>query len=170
MVIVGSSRDRATIAMLIFNKLLYQRKAILQIINNMPNDMEYKNLTVEEIAAGLNTAIGLDVLPRVVLGYYKSRWPWSKAYARTYSGNSRKMELNSRKLNRTLESLCGSIAHEWGHCFEFYWRNQINSEDFFNHGDNTRKDNTFQYQLGMRVKEYVKEYKEELLREIGYIR
>lgn len=149
-------------AMLIFNKL--KRDGIVaRIIANMPKDMEYTNVNPEFIADHLYMAdffTGLD--------YYKPWWPWSAAYAMVKSGNYSRMYLSSRKLSRPIESLAGSIAHEWGHCLEFWWKKHMNKDHYFNHGDNTRKDNTFQYQLGMRVKAYVKENRAELLRSIGY--
>jgi hypothetical protein len=97
--------------------------------------------------------------------------PWNvftSAYATTYTGNFNYIGLNARKLNRSIGSICGSIAHEWGHCFEYY----LQSKGFqirLNHGDNSPvgKEDTFQYWLGRAVKDYVEEVEHELLRSIG---
>lgn len=90
---------------------------------------------------------------------YRSRNPWSRAYATTYTGNYNLIKLNSRRLNRSIASVCGSIAHELGHCLEYYIRERVPMVKF-NHGDNSPvgKDTTFQYQLGRGVKTYVEEF------------
>lgn len=157
-------RQRAVLAMLIFNKL---RKdgIIARLIANMPKDMRYINVDPEFIADHLYMAdfyTGLD--------YYTPFWPWSQAYAMVKTGRYDRMYLSTRKLDRAIDSLSGSIAHEWGHCLEFWWKKFMNKDQYFNHGDNNRKDDTFQYQLGMKVKEYVKANRNELLRSIGYIK
>lgn len=168
-VYVRDTKCRATIAMLIFNNLLHKHKVISQVIANMPKDMDYINLDPENIADTLDSHLKRGYVPLQALKFYKPWYPWSKAYAATISGNYSMLKLSTRKLDREIESLCGSIAHEWGHCWEFFFKQYVDVRVEFNHGDNTRKDNTFQYQLGIRVKKYVKEYKEELLREVGSI-
>jgi hypothetical protein len=159
---ITDPQQRAVLAMLIFNKL---RKdgIIARLIANMPKDMRYINVDPEFIADHLYMAdfyTGLD--------FYTPFWPWSAAYAKVNSGNYSRMWLSTRKLDRVIESLAGSIAHEWGHCLEFWWKKHMTSNQYFNHGDNNRKDDTFQYQLGRRVKEYVGFNRAELLRSIGY--
>tara|TARA_R110000744_G_scaffold371682_1_gene482844 strand:+ start:4254 stop:4757 length:504 start_codon:yes stop_codon:yes gene_type:complete len=98
---------------------------------------------------------------------YRSRNPWSNAYASTYTGNYNLIKLNRRKLNRSIESICGSIAHEWGHCLEYYMKTRFPVIEF-NHGSNSPvdKDFTFQYQLGRAVKSHVGGLKHEILRDL----
>jgi len=99
---------------------------------------------------------------------YKPFWRWSSAYATTYTGDFTKIKLNQYKINRSVASLCGSIAHEWGHCLEYYTR-QFHPEIQFNHGDNSPvgKETTFQYQLGKAVKAYIEESGDEFLPFLG---
>ena len=161
---ITEAKQRSAMAMLVFNKLKSQG-VVASLIANMPKDMEYINVDPEFIADHLYMAdfhTGLD--------YYTPWWPWSDAYAMVKSGNYSRMYLSTRKLDRNIDSLCGSIAHEWGHCLEFWWKKHMNLGHEFNHGDNIRKDNTFQYQLGAKVKAYVKANRTELLRDIGYIK
>lgn len=93
---------------------------------------------------------------------------WSSAYATTYTGNYKKIKLNQYKISRSVASLAGSIAHEWGHCFEYFVR-EGDSKIEFNHGGNSPvgKEDTFQYQLGKMVKEYIKGQGDEFLRNLG---
>lgn len=98
--------------------------------------------------------------------------PWnvfSSALATTYSGNYSYIGLNKFKINRSVPSLCGSIAHEWGHCFEYFIGDKLAVNAKFNHGDNdpNGKDNTFQYWLGRVVKGIVEEDLDGFLRKIG---
>jgi len=94
---------------------------------------------------------------------------FTSAYATTYSGNYKYIGLNKYKVNRSIASLCGSIAHEWGHCFEYFISKNVGSELRFNHGDNSPdgKDNTFQYWLGKSVKSIVEGDLNGFLRKIG---
>lgn len=105
--------------------------------------------------------------------------PWNvftSAYARTYTGDFTKIQLNSRKLNRkanqldNISSIIGSIAHEWGHCFEFYLRT-IYPTIKFNHGANRVDEKarlfSFQYQLGRIAKTNVRKDLERLLSDLG---
>ena len=101
---------------------------------------------------------------------YRPFWRWSSAYATTYTGNFNLIKINQYKISRAVASLCGSIAHEWGHCLEYYFKSENEfSACCFNHGDNDPigKEDTFQYQLGKAVKAYVGKYEEEILRNIG---
>lgn len=152
--------------MLIFNHLK-KTGVISSIISNMKMedlDPKYINVSTATIA---NRVDEIDFTSE--LKFYRTKWPWSKAYAKTYKGRYNAMYLNSRKLNRPIESLVGTITHEWGHLLESFWRIQINPLQKFNHGDNNRKDDTFQYMLGRRAKAYVKENRDELLRTVGAI-
>lgn len=115
---------------------------------------EYANVTASQIADFIDLHYK-DFACRVNL--YRTRWPWSKAYATTYTGNYNYIGLNTRKLNRSMESIAGSIAHEWGHCLEYYTKKNSSITVYFNHGDNSPvgKDNTFQYWLGRFVKSFI---------------
>lgn len=150
-VITNASDCNLAIAIAIFNKYL-EDGTIAMIIGEMDKSkMRYINVDPLHIASVFSNFTS-EFTPEVSL---YTPWRFSKAYATTYTGDYSRICLNSRKMNRGGDSLCGTIAHEWGHCLEFYWKKYINSFDMFNHGDNKRKDDTFQYQLGIRVKELV---------------
>ena len=113
-------------------------------------DPEYTNVAKEIIS----TMIGdykHSFSPKVKL--YRPWNPFSSAMATTYTGNFKLIKLNKRRLNRSWQSISGSIAHEWGHCLEYYI-NRRYPEYIFNHGNNSPvgKENTFQYWLGVQVK------------------
>jgi hypothetical protein len=153
-------------AILIFNKLS-KDGVIEQIIKDMrPLDSDYTNVTRSEVAKFFwEHAKGA----RVTVELYRP-WYWrSKAYATTITGNYELIKLNKYRINRTVASLCGSIAHEDGHLVEFYTNRFIDSYAKFNHGNNkpVGKEDTFQYQLGKAVKKYVEENLERLLQDIG---
>lgn len=167
-VICKSSKYKAHVALLIFNKL-YASRVVHRIIANMPKDMQHTNIDPSKFADNLVPlrALMLETL-KPELKFYKTRNPWSAAYAKTYKGNYSAMYLNTRKLNRSIASICGTVGHEWGHNLESWYRDHVNAMIYFNHGtSNRRNDNTFQYQLGIRVKAYVEENESELLRAVG---
>ena len=149
----------------IFNRLLNSGE-IVSLINSMrPLDLEYTNVSKPFILDHLTLFKNV----RVTVGLYKPMYWRSKAYARTFTGNFSLIELSSRRLNRTVASITGSIGHEWGHLLEFYAKHVTHNTTIkFNHGDNSPvgKEDTFQYQLGKAVKRYVEDNLEELLREI----
>lgn len=166
-VVAKKGRDQAVIAMLIFNHLK-NTGVISSIISNMNRnemDLEYINITPFRIG---DKVLGIDFQTQLL--FYKPKWWFSKAYAKVISGKYDKLWLSLRKINREIPSLCGSIAHEWGHCLEFFWKQQVDASEYFNHGDNTRKDDTFQYMLGARVKKYVERNGNELLRAVGALK
>lgn len=152
---------------LIFNYLL-KKNIIIDLVKNKKDefDSKYTNVSKNTIGNFLLTRSN-NFSPEVKT--YTPKWLWSSAYATTYSGNYNYIGLNSRKLNRNISSIVGSIAHEWGHCFEYYIQKEHEKQTFFNHGDNSPigKDNTFQYWLGREVKRYVQDNLDELLRNIG---
>ena len=160
---VRINNDDLIVASSIMNRML-KDGTVKTFIYDMPPQLDYSNVESKILVSYLNI-YGDSFTPEITL--YKPWWRWSKAYARTYTGDFNKIELNARRLNRSLPSIVGTIAHEWGHCFESYVKTQV-SGVFFNHGDNNPrgKDNTFQYQLGRRVKLYVQENLDELIRDI----
>jgi hypothetical protein len=70
---------------------------------------------------------------------YTSRWPWSKALAYEDSRYPNKVFLNSRRLNRSIASICATIVHECVHALDASAPNLR-----FGHGDNNPngKENT----------------------------
>jgi hypothetical protein len=159
--------DKATVASQIFNILL-RDGTIANLIDHMPKMLDYTNCTTAVIHQ--SCVVHGDRFGPVVETYRP--WNrWSSAQAKTYTGNYSYIGLNSRRLNRSVPSVVGSVAHEWGHCFEYFMREQSNGRMGFNHGSNSPvgKDNTFQYQLGRRVKKYVEEYEDVLLRRLAII-
>lgn len=160
---ITSNLNDTTKASMMFNFLLSEG-VVESLTDNMRTlDLRYtKNVDKSRVAKFIRD-FQREFCTDVEL--YRSRNPWSKAYATTYSGNYNLIKLNSRKLNRSLASICGSIAHEWGHCLEYYMKTRFPVIEF-NHGDNSPvgKEDTFQYQLGKAVKAYVEEYEREILR------
>lgn len=134
-----------------FNKALTQGY-VSAIIRKMPKDMLHINVDPEVIADELDKHIKEGFMPFVSVVEMWRPWNrWSKAYATTYTGDFSRIRVNSRK-KASFESRVGTVGHEWGHCFEYWFKMFVNSEIYFNHGDNKRKNNTFQYQLGIQLK------------------
>lgn len=158
--------EQVEIAKQIFNILLLDG-TIARLVDNMPKQLDYTNAETPVIHQ-LVAVHGNRFSPEVHL--YRPWNPWSRAIATTYTGNWNYIGLNSRKINRSIPSIVGSIAHEWGHCFEYFVKSFTN-KIYFNHGNNSPigKDNTFQYLLGRKVKAYVEEYSDELLRRLAVI-
>jgi len=76
---------------------------------------------------------------------YTSRWPWSKALAYEDHRFPSKVFLNSRRLDRSLASICATIIHECVHALD------ATEEGLrFGHGDNNPngKENTAPYWIG----------------------
>lgn len=82
---------------------------------------------------------------------YKPWWKWSKAYAMFDLRKPFKINLSSRKLNRSVASIVGSIIHEFVHLAD----NQYYQFDF-GHGNNnpTGKESTAPYLAGRMAKQY----------------
>lgn len=151
---VTSNIENWKLAVIVFNKLI-QEGTIYSIMNNMPEVLDYSS----HVGSGRMAIIEktyFEFCPEVKL---KRFWnPFTSAYATTYTGNYKYIGLNRKKLNRSVASICGSIAHEWGHCLEYYISNNVRNFEL-NHGDNNPvgKDNTFQYILGRAVKRHVQD-------------
>jgi len=77
---------------------------------------------------------------------YKTKWPWSKTLA--YCKDEKRIYLNSRKLNRSIESIAGTIAHELVHAADNAYPNIR-----CGHGSNDahNKDGSFPYWFGYYV-------------------
>jgi hypothetical protein len=72
---------------------------------------------------------------------YKSKNPWSRAYGYFNPSKPDQIYLNSRKLNRSLASICASLCHELIHYLD------SKSVFSFGHGDNSSvgKENSAPY-------------------------
>lgn len=139
----------------LFNDLLI-KGVVQKALRNQPEEkFDYSNITRSQIADFIDAHMN-DFKCEVNL--YKAPF-WSKALATTYTGNFNYIGINSRKANRSVESLAGSVAHEWGHCLEYFCKGASNHKIFFNHGDNSPigKENTFQYWLGTFVKKWLED-------------
>jgi len=81
---------------------------------------------------------------------YKTRWPWSKTLA--YTNDAKTIHLNSRRLDRSVESISGTIMHELVHCADNAFPNIR-----CGHGSNDshNKDGSFPYWLGYWAKNYL---------------
>jgi hypothetical protein len=151
---------------MIMNQLLTDGTIETLIKSMKPLDERYTKSVTRDLIASFVRDFQKEFTVDIEL--YRSRNPWSKAYAATHTGNYNLIKLNSRRLNRSIASICGSISHEWGHCLEYYIRERFPVVSF-NHGDNSPvgKDTTFQYQLGRAVKRHVEGLEHEILRTIG---
>jgi hypothetical protein len=155
-------------ASLIFNNLLND-SVVGKIISEMkPLDARTTNVSKESLEEFVaEYAIEFDVRVQIFRPWNR----WTSMYATTYTGNYELIKLNKYKLNRSLASICGSIAHEWGHCLEYFVNAHIDRTFDFNHGENKvdqfARDHSFQYQLGRAIKRYVQDNYEELLQDIG---
>lgn len=140
--------DQAKTAFNIILNSKYMEILLIQKLNEF--DRRYTNVS-KDIIHDMISQFKNEFDP--ILKIYRPRNPWSKAYATTYTGNFKLIKINSRRFDRPFSSLAGTIAHEWGHCLEYYVKT-IFPDYYFNHGDNSSsgKDNTFQYWLGVQVK------------------
>jgi len=132
--------------------LLLSSKFLENIIENKVDEFESKHTNVSKyLLSTLLSELKNNFQP--VVKTYRPWNRWSKAYATTYTGNYNLIKINSRRFNRPWYSLAGTVAHEWGHCFEYFTRKMYKTYKF-NHGNNSSigKDNTFQYWLGRQVK------------------
>jgi len=152
-------------ASFVVNYLITSGKMKAIILDMEPLDTRYTAYTNKRQIAGF-TSFFKDFDTDVVL--WKPWNRWSRAYATTITGNFSLIKLNSRRLNRSFASICGTIAHELGHNLESYTRQRFPMVRF-NHGDNSPvgKGTTFQYQLGRRVKAYIEEHGNDILRDLG---
>jgi len=144
--------DKVVQASTIFNDLL-KSGVIEGMVREMPESLDNANVSSDMIADFV--ALYMESFSTKVRTYRP--WnPWSAAIATTYTGNFSLIKLNSRRLERSVPSIIGSIAHEWGHCLEYYVKSRT-PHYFFNHGSNSPvgKDNTFQYRLGRMVESYL---------------
>lgn len=85
--------------------------------------------------------------------------PWSAAVAWINGNDPTRIFLNSRKINRDVPSLVGSLVHEFFHCLEID-ANVFRPNVFFNHGDNRPegKEDTAQYFMGRYAQKWAEEY------------
>ena len=154
-------------ARLIVNHLM-DRGVIEHIIRSKDYDVRYTNISGSLIA----DFIFKDKLcptPEVKL-YRPKMGRFSKAMAKAKVGHTETVWLNKYKINRSVGSLCGSIAHEWGHTAQYAVK-AVHPTVYFHHGDNKRagKENTMQYWLGTQVKYYVERNYDAIIRDIGII-
>jgi hypothetical protein len=84
-----------------------------------------------------------------VISTYKTKNPWSKAIATTYTGDSKTIYLNLRKNPRPLKEMVNTAIHERGHGLGF------------SHGDNSSwgKENSVNYRVGLIAEKYVEKCK-----------
>ena len=83
---------------------------------------------------------------------YRPWNPWSKALAYVSPKEPNVIYINSRRLNRSIASIAGSIAHETIHVLDNKY-----TDANFGHGNNSPKgkENTVPYWIGRRVKELI---------------
>ncbi|TMQ14872.1 MAG: hypothetical protein E6J91_14270 [Deltaproteobacteria bacterium] len=81
---------------------------------------------------------------RLTVRLYKSRWPWSRAFGYEDARFPDMVFLNTRKLDRSMASIVGTIIHESVHAADAH------SPLDFGHGSNSSadKENTAPYWIG----------------------
>lgn len=101
---------------------------------------DYSTATPAQIADLMETS---DVVVSVKL--YTSRWPWSKAVAFEDRRFPNVVFLNTRRLNRSVPSICATIVHECVHAVD-----SAEAGLRFGHLDNNPngKENTAPYWIG----------------------
>ena len=74
---------------------------------------------------------------------YRTRWPWSKVNATTYSSDKKNLYLNTRK-NRSIKNWVNTVIHECLHLVDY------------SHGSNNSsgKDNSVNYWVGKLSEKY----------------
>lgn len=156
------------ISALVFNQLL-KNNVLKKLVDEKTSEFDQTYTSVKKSVISNWLMLRANNFSPVV-SVYRPKWFLSKAYATTYTGNYNYIGLNTYKLNRSIASIVGSIAHEWGHCFEYYLKEAHQPDLVMNHGDNSSvgKENTFQYWLGRQVKRYAEDNLDELLQNIGY--
>tara|TARA_R110002096_G_scaffold275915_4_gene469630 strand:+ start:2424 stop:2876 length:453 start_codon:yes stop_codon:yes gene_type:complete len=89
-----------------------------------------------------------------IKGYW---WPFGVANAST--GSYSLIKVNTGKLRRTNKSIVNTIAHEYVHSVDFWYKKSINSNELlFTHVDNENngeEDNTAPWAIGSIVKDMV---------------
>tara|TARA_R110002096_G_scaffold358706_1_gene551801 strand:+ start:134 stop:592 length:459 start_codon:yes stop_codon:yes gene_type:complete len=81
----------------------------------------------------------------------KRYWFWSKAIASFHPKYPNRISLNSRKLNRSLDSIVGTLLHEHVHLVDNFYQGAS-----FGHGGNSPggKEGTCPYRVGQLAKEH----------------
>ena len=133
--------NRVSRAVQLFNQSL--SKLTLELYKDGNNKFDMSNCNKRYIAQELNS------YPNIInIKFYKPFWPWSKALA--YVNDDKTIYLNSRKLNRSIPSISGSIAHEVIHILDNRYK-----EVSMGHGNNSpiNKENTAPYWIGKKVYE-----------------
>lgn len=134
----GKANNNLESAIVRANAIVKNRSFIIKILEKQNFDMATCDSSV--IAKDLE-----NFSEYVCIKIYRPRWPWSKAYG--YFSKSRPFDinLNSRKLNRSSDSLLGTLIHELIHMLDHQ-----NIDHYYGHGDNSPngKQNTAPYFIG----------------------
>lgn len=150
MIFYKGSREDLTLATHFTNKLLVGRKGFyLEIRNNPQFDMT--NVSNEFIANRLATEHKNGEFEVMT---YRPWWRWSKAIAMFKRSTPNVIYLNKYRLKRPIESIVGSICHEFVHLVD------NKDEVRYGHGSNnpTGKENTAPYKIGRIGKNLARKY------------
>jgi len=111
---------------------------------DLARDYDGSGVTGEELVEIIKTT---PIKCSVVL--YRPFWRWSRALA--YYKGGKNIYINSRKLNRSLASIAGTIAHEYIHLLDNF------RPEYLGHAGNSPKGkaNTAPYLFGRMAKEYL---------------
>lgn len=122
------------------------------IVNDKISKYEYSTATPYQLAEIMDTfwrthtVVVKTYSPRNWLGFPK------KSNVLAYTSDSKTIYINANNLNRSLESIAGTLAHEYVHCSD-----NACSTFTFGHGNNSshKKESTFPYAFGKNVKNWL---------------
>jgi hypothetical protein len=147
----GGNNRRLIVAVEEANKLMIDRYFLSKIEN-----IERFNMATEADGTGVTGKELIEVFKRfekmrINVQTYRPCWRWSKALAFYDPAKGPKnIHLNSRKFNRSVPSLVGTLVHEVCHLYDNF------ALDFYlGHGDNSPvgKELTVPYLLGFLAKD-----------------
>ena len=139
------------------NKLFNDDRFYQQIIARHDDEFEYSyddtdRVTGPELVEIIKWYINQDY-PRVYIRGFSPGWfsRFRRAYAYVSRKNHCRININLRYMNRSLGSLCGTVAHELIHLIDY------KHPASFGHGSNSRtgKQESVPYWIGALVKEII---------------
>lgn len=142
--------SRVNKAAIIFNHIMMEiefRELVSKIhAFDMSRDIDGSMISGKELLAIIDKS---DVTFTVLT--YRPWFRWSRAIA--YYSGGKNLFLNSRKLNRSVASIAGSIAHEAIHGYDNF------VPEYLGHGSNSPrgKQHTAPYLFGNIVNDYIKD-------------
>ena len=134
------------------NRLMQNEEGFLDLIKNREERFEATEVDCEDIAMFMRDRFFNSHQRIVVSRRFNPFGSVIAAYNPKYPNT---IKLNAWKLKRTVESICGSIMHEYAHLVDEYYK----SADFgHSYRDHPGREETAPYAIGRMAKEHCIEY------------